>query len=131
MSNVLVDTNILIDYFRARPPAVAYLDALRRTDGIATHVAVLAEVLTGVRDKQELRAVDQLMANVRLVNAGGEDLLSGVDLLRRYGLSHGLGWLDAVIGSRKRTRRTAPSPPRQRPSPPDPARISKLSSRTG
>ena len=39
--------------------------------------------------------------------------------------------MTAVIGSRKRMRRTAPSPPRQRPSPPEPRRIAKRSSRTG
>jgi hypothetical protein len=30
--------------------------------------------------------------------------------------------MDAVMGSRKRTRRTPPSPPRQRPAPPEPGR---------
>src|SRR6266853_2957763 len=37
----------------------------------------------------------------------------------------------AVIGSRKRTRRMTPFPPRQRPAPPLPLRISKLSRSTG
>src|SRR5882762_6276958 len=37
----------------------------------------------------------------------------------------------AVIGSRKHTRRIAPFPPRQRPAPPLPRRISKLSRSTG
>ena len=32
--------------------------------------------------------------------------------------------MEAVMGSRKRTRRTPPSPPLQRPAPPDPRRIS-------
>jgi hypothetical protein len=39
--------------------------------------------------------------------------------------------ITAVIGSRKRMRRRAPSPPRQRPAPPDPRRMANSSSTTG
>ena len=39
--------------------------------------------------------------------------------------------MTAVIGSRKRIRRTAPSPPRHLPSPPEPRRMENPSSRTG
>jgi hypothetical protein len=39
--------------------------------------------------------------------------------------------MTAVIGSRKRTRRIAPSPPRCAPAPPLPGRIENASSRTG
>jgi hypothetical protein len=38
--------------------------------------------------------------------------------------------IEAVIGSRNLMRRTAPSPPRQRPSPPEPLRTAKDSRRT-
>ena len=40
------------------------------------------------------------------------------------GTTRPLARIDAVIGSRNRTRRVPPSPPRQRPRPPEPARIS-------
>ena len=39
--------------------------------------------------------------------------------------------MTAVIGSMKRIRRTAPSPPRHLPAPPDPRRMENSSSRTG
>src|SRR3989338_6856069 len=59
--------------------------------------------------------------------AGG----GGPPAMPKAGFRRPLDKMLAVIASRKRTRRTPPSPPAQRPAPPDPRWISELSSTTG
>jgi predicted nucleic acid-binding protein len=99
VADTVIDSTIVIDYLRGKPDAVAYLDSLRAAGPLVTHVVVVAEVLTGARDRREQAVIDSLLSAFRVVYPDEQDARTAIDLLRQYRPSHGVGWLDCLIGS--------------------------------
>lgn len=96
---MIVDSVIIIDYLRRKPQAIAFLDSLRATNALMTHPAVVAEVLSGARDKREQAAIDDLFDLFHVTPLTQEDVIRALGLLREYRLSNGTGWLDCLIGA--------------------------------
>jgi tRNA(fMet)-specific endonuclease VapC len=99
MSETVVDSSIVVDYLRGRRAAQAYLDGLRARDELATHVVVVAEVLAGARNREELVEIDRAVKLFRLLPIDGEDSLASLDLYKRHRLKDGVGWLDCLIAA--------------------------------
>ena len=56
---LVVDTDVLIDYLRDQPQAVAFLESTEQP--LATSVITVAELYAGVRDGEERQRLDELM----------------------------------------------------------------------
>ncbi|OHD63873.1 MAG: hypothetical protein A2176_09880 [Spirochaetes bacterium RBG_13_51_14] len=94
---ILVDTSVLIDYFRNKDTVV---DSLLETEELATCGIVLAELLHGVRSDNEKTEVSEAIADFNWIAIGdslwrkvGENL----NLIKKGGLT--IPFQDAVIAT--------------------------------
>jgi len=94
MSKYLSDTTILIDSLRGDSKARNFLEKYPSISAIS-----FAEVVQGARDQKELSVV------VRTCNALDQEKIDNhttvlsIELLKKYNLSHGLLFLDALIAA--------------------------------
>ena len=96
-TQLLIDTDVLIDYLRDYPDAVSYVEA--QQERLLISVVTVAELYAGVREGEErarlerfLRAFEIIPLDLRLAVQGG--------LYRRdYSKSHNVGLADALIAA--------------------------------
>lgn len=94
---LLIDTDILIDYLRDRPEAVAYIDSL--TEPLYLSAITTAELYAGVREGSERTQLDQFLLAFTII-AVDTDIATAGGLLRRdFGKSYGTGLADALIAA--------------------------------
>ena len=93
----LFDTDILIDYLRNRPEAVACVE--ERINGLGTSALVIAELFAGVRDGTERDALDGLVRAFDVLPITSDIAEAGGLLRRDFGPSHGTGLVDALIAA--------------------------------
>ena len=85
-SGLLLDSDVLIDFLRQQPPAVAFLEGL--TEVPLVSAVVVAELFSGVRDGNERQRLERLIAAAQVV-AVDERIATAAGLLRRqYLKSH-------------------------------------------
>ena len=94
---LLLDTDILIDYLRGRPEAIAYLDRL--TNPLFISVITVGELYAGVRDGAERSRLDSFLLAFTIIPIDQATAVTGGLLRRDYGKSHGMGLADALIGA--------------------------------
>ena len=99
MSEVLVDTSVVIDYLRGQADARDYLEDLRSGANLATHVVVVAETLVGARDREEQQVIDSFFRPFRVRSVESTDGERSLDLFRSFHLAHGVEWLDCLIAA--------------------------------
>jgi predicted nucleic acid-binding protein len=99
MSEIVVDSSVLIDYLRGRRRATEYLDRLRTEGSLATHVVAVAEVLAGSRNQQEQNEIERLFEGFVVVPIEEQDSIQSVALFKEYRLAYGVGWLDCLIAA--------------------------------
>jgi len=102
---LLLDTDVLIDYLRDRPEAVAYLENLEVP--LLISVITGAELYAGVRDGAERSRLDRFTAAFQIVPLDQEIAIRGGLYRRDYGKSHNLGLADALVGATAATRQAA------------------------
>lgn len=83
---LLLDSDVLIDYLRQRPLAVAYLRALPTVPLLS--VVVVAELFSGVRDGQERTQLEAFIRASRIVPVDEQIAIQAGLLRRQYRLSH-------------------------------------------
>jgi predicted nucleic acid-binding protein len=96
-TQLLIDTDILIDYLRDYPDAISYVES--RQEQFIISAVTAAELYAGVREGEErtrldsfLRAFEIIPLDLRLAVQGG--------LYRRdYSKSHNVGLADALIAA--------------------------------
>lgn len=93
----LFDTDVLIDYLRNRPEAVACVE--QRMAGLATSALVVSELFAGVRDGAERDALDTMVRAFDVIPVDAEIAEAGGLLRRDFGPSHGTGLVDALIAA--------------------------------
>lgn len=96
---LVVDATVFIDHLRNRAVATGYLAPLLSNRNVVLHPAVLAEVLTGARDKRHLAALDAALGEVRRCTVKGSDMTVAVNLVRQHTLAAGIGWPDCLIAA--------------------------------
>lgn len=94
---LFIDTDVIIDYLRNQPSAVAYLEAL--IDPICISAITAAELYSGVRDSDGRRALDSFLAAFELVVVDKDIAVQGGIWRRDYGKSHNVGPADALIAA--------------------------------
>ncbi|MFZ0887878.1 MAG: type II toxin-antitoxin system VapC family toxin [Candidatus Binataceae bacterium] len=96
-SALLIDTDVLIDFLRGEPKALAFLKAARAL--LRVSCLTLTELYVGVQDDAEREALAALEALLEPVEVD-RDIAVRAGLFRRdYGRSHGTGVIDAVIAA--------------------------------
>ena len=89
MAEVVIDTNVLIDFSRGFPRGAEFLVSLaERSLGISA--MTWFEMIAGCRDKQELRKFERLVQRFEVLKFNEPTTDLATRLLTRYSLSHGL-----------------------------------------
>ncbi len=96
---ILVDTNILIDTGRKIPEAVETLRLIEERATLAISAMTEMELVVGLRNKNELRALDDFLLRFQVLPLNEQISNNGIELLRRFNLSHGLLIPDALIAA--------------------------------
>ncbi len=94
MRGLLVDTDVLIDFFRNNKPAVAFIKENRHR--LYLPAIVIAEIYSGVL-KSEEEEVRKFISAFPVAEITRETAVQGGILRREYGPSHGISLADALI----------------------------------
>jgi len=96
MRTFLIDTNILIDFFRDSSKSIISEELLN--DAVISYVT-LGELLQGARNNQEKNLIMTICEKAE-VNLGSTEISQlSIWLTSNYGISHGVGILDAIIAA--------------------------------
>ena len=93
----LLDTDILVDFFRGHSKAVAFVKA--QSGRIILSSIVVAELYAGVKGKSEQALLDSFISLFRVIPVGTEIARTGGLYKRDYGKSHGVGLADAILAA--------------------------------
>jgi predicted nucleic acid-binding protein len=94
---ILVDTCIIIDHLRNRAEATAFLKQLEQLPLVS--VLTLAELQAGVRNREDEKLLDRVIADWPVVVLDAPTARLGGSLWRRFGPSHGTGIMDAMLAA--------------------------------
>lgn len=94
---LVIDTDVLIDYLRDQPQAVAFLEGTHQL--LAASVVTLAELYVGVREGDELQRLDTFVTAFELLPLNKDAAVQAGLWRRQYGRSHGTGLADALIAA--------------------------------
>jgi len=94
---LLVDTDVLVDFLRGQPKAVAYVEA--HATRIILSSIVVAELYAGVKGEAEETALVDFIALFRIIPVTREIAQAGGIYKRDYGKSHGVGLADAILAA--------------------------------
>ncbi len=94
---ILIDTDVLVDYLRGLPKAVALVQ--KNSMRIILPSIVVAELYAGVRGEEELAALDRFVGLFRIVPISTELARAGGLYSRDYAKLHGVGLADAIIAA--------------------------------
>ena len=83
----LVDTDILIDFFRRNEAATDYLDSLGEW---SVSVVTAMELVAGAKDKDEVRDIDLMLAAYGSISLGEDVGQLAYNLMKSYSKSLGL-----------------------------------------
>jgi predicted nucleic acid-binding protein len=94
---VLLDTDILVDFFRGYSKAVEFVNA--HVARIILSSIVVAELYAGVKGEQEQTALDSFISIFRIVSPDFGIARTAGLYKRDYGKSHGVGLADAILAA--------------------------------
>jgi len=94
---ILCDSNVLIDWINRRQKAIDDL-ALIDSD-IAISIITEYEIIAGAKDKVMQQRFEKLLAYYPVVLLDSAISLLGVNLYKKYKLSHGLDMPDSLIAA--------------------------------
>jgi len=94
---VLVDTDVMVDFLRGYPKAVALIQA--QSERIILSSIVAAELYAGVRGDEELNTLDSLVRLFPVVSVSRELARTAGLHKKNYAKSHGIGLADAIIAA--------------------------------
>ncbi|MBP6016591.1 MAG: type II toxin-antitoxin system VapC family toxin [Candidatus Promineofilum sp.] len=97
----LLDTDILIDYIRARAQAVKFVDNLEGE--LLVSAVTVAELYAGARDDTEQQRLDDLFSAFSFIPVDKTIAKQGGRYRYQYGKSHGTGLMDALIAATAET----------------------------
>jgi len=94
---LVIDTDVLIDYLRDQPLAVAFLEGCDLP--LAASVVSIAELYVGVREGVERQRLDAFVSAFEVLPLEKAAAMQAGLLRRQYGRSHGTGLADALIAA--------------------------------
>ena len=96
-SSVLLDTDVLVDFFRGYGKAVDFVNA--NSYRIILSSIVVAELYAGVKGDAEQATLDSFISLFRIIPVDAEIARAGGLYRRDYGKSHGVGLADAILAA--------------------------------
>jgi predicted nucleic acid-binding protein len=94
---ILLDTDVLVDFFRGHSKAVAFVN--RYCPRIILSSIVVAELYAGVKGDAEQATLENFISLFRVVPVNSEIARAGGLYKRDYGKSHGVGLADAILAA--------------------------------
>ena len=94
---ILLDTDVIVDFFRGHSKAVAFVNA--HSARIILSSIVVAELYAGVKGDAEQAALENFVSLFRVVPVGTEIAKAGGLYKRDSGKSHGVGLADAILAA--------------------------------
>jgi len=98
---IILDTDVLIDFFRGHEKAVAFINAYK--DRIILSSIVVAELYAGVKGHEEEADLQDFVSLFRVVPVTAEIAKAAGLYKRDYSKSHGIGIADAVLAATAET----------------------------
>jgi predicted nucleic acid-binding protein len=95
--SILLDTDVLVDFFRGHSKAVAFVNA--HSDRIILSSIVVAELYAGMKGDAEQAILENFVSLFRVVPVSAEIAKAGGLHKRDYGKSHGVGLADAILAA--------------------------------
>ncbi|MGI8642046.1 MAG: type II toxin-antitoxin system VapC family toxin [Pyrinomonadaceae bacterium] len=95
--DLLLDSDILIDYLRGYPAAISYLEGLTERQIISA--ITVAELYAGIRDGSEREALEELLETFEIIPVSQSVAIAGGLFRRTFLKSHNIGIADAVIAA--------------------------------
>ena len=95
--SLLLDTDVLIDFFRGNSKAAAFVN--KNSSRIILSSIVVAELYAGVKGDAELTVLENFVSLFRTIPVTSEIARMGGLYKRDYGKSHGVGFADAIIAA--------------------------------
>lgn len=93
----MLDTDILIDFLRRQPDAVAYLDGC--AERLLISAITVTELYSGVRPGRETTELEAMLAMLEIVPIDRDTAVMAGDFRRTYRKSHNLSITDALIAA--------------------------------
>lgn len=100
MNKYLSDTTVVVDFLRGSDLAIKFLKQFPEIS-----IVSVAEVIQGAHDARELRIIALACDSLHQEKLDNEISISAVNLLKKYNLSHGLLFFDALIAATCITRK--------------------------
>lgn len=94
---VLVDTDVMVDFLRGDPRAVALVQT--HSARVILSSIIAAELYAGVRGDEELSRLDSLISLFRVVPVSIDLARAGGLYKQHYAKSQGVGLADAIIAA--------------------------------
>lgn len=94
---ILLDTDVLVDFFRGYSKAVAFVNA--NSSRIILSSIVVAELYAGVKGDAEQATIEKFVSLFRVIPLDVEIAKAGGLYKRDYGKSHGVGLADAILAA--------------------------------
>jgi predicted nucleic acid-binding protein len=99
MTQILVDTDILIDVANNDAIAKARLTSESQTSVLAVSTVTVMELIVGCRNKSELQTLNRFLSQFQILTLTSQISDRATQLLQDYYLSHGLLIADALIAA--------------------------------
>ena len=99
--SILLDTDILVDFFRGHVKAVAFMN--KYSDRIILSSIVVAELFAGAKGSAEQVALEEFVSLFRVVPVNVEIAKAGGLYKSKFGKSHGVGLADAILAATAET----------------------------
>ena len=96
-AQLLIDTDVLIDYLRDFPDAVSYVEA--QQERLLISAVTVAELYAGVREGEERTRLDRFLRAFEIVPVDVSLAVQGGLYRRDYSKSHDVGLADAMIAA--------------------------------
>ena len=94
---ILCDSNVIIDWINHRQKAI---DDLQRIEGrIAMSIITEYEIIAGAKDMVMQKRFEKLLDNYIVVYLDSDISFLGINLYKKYKLSHGLDMPDSLIAA--------------------------------
>jgi predicted nucleic acid-binding protein len=94
---ILLDTDVLVDFFRSHSKAVAFVNA--HSVQIILSSIVVAGLYAGVKGDAEQAALENFVSLFRVVPVSAEIAKAEGLYKRDYGKTHGVGLADAILAA--------------------------------
>ena len=94
---ILLDTDILIDFFRGHVKAEAFINTYNAR--IILSSIVVAELYAGVKGDSEQATLQEFVSLFRVIPVSADIGKAGGLYKRDYGKSHGVGLADAILAA--------------------------------